>query len=97
MHRHHLVLSAAYPKDMLQDLINRADIFSCDDMIVTHLDECQHFGAIYSLMLEMALPLHSFGLGTRMPDDFEVATRERVLDLIFHITKTNRDEFMTKR
>jgi flagellar biosynthesis protein FlhF len=96
-HRHHLVLSAAYPKDMLQDLINRADIFSCDDLITTHLDECQHFGAIYSLMLEMALPLHSFGLGTRMPDDFEVATRERVLDLIFHITKTNREEFMSKR
>lgn len=96
-HRHHLVLSAAYPKQMLQDLINRADIFSCDDLIVTHLDECQHFGAIYSLMLEMALPLHSFGLGTRMPDDFEAATRERILDLIFHITKSNRNEFMSER
>ncbi len=97
-HRHHLVLSATYPKQMLQDLINRADIFACDDLIVTHLDECQHFGAIYSLMLEMALPLHSFGLGTKMPDDFEVATRERVLDLIFHITKsTNREEFISNR
>lgn len=93
-HRHHLVLSATYPKQMLQDLVNRSDIFSCDDLIVTHLDECQHFGALYSLMLEMALPLHSFGLGTKMPDDFEVATRERILDLIFHITKTNRDEFI---
>lgn len=96
-HRNHLVLSAAYPKEMLQDLINRADLFSCDDLIVTHLDECQHFGAIYSLMLEMALPLHSFGLGTRMPDDFEMATRERVLDLIFHITKRNSEEFMARR
>ena len=96
--RHHLVLSATYPKQMLQDLINRSDIFACDDLIVTHLDECQHFGAFYSLMLEMALPLHSFGLGTRMPDDYEVATRERILDLIFHITKkTNRDEFISNR
>jgi len=91
---HHLVLSAAYPKDKLQDLIHRADLFSCDDMIVTHLDESHQFGALYSLMLEMALPVHSFGLGTRMPDDFEMATRERVLDLIFHITKRNTDEFM---
>ncbi len=96
-HRHHLVLSATYPKQMLQDLINRADLFSCDDLIVTHLDECQHFGAIYSLMLEMALPLHSFGLGTKMPDDYEVATKERILDLIFHITKTNRNEFISNR
>lgn len=94
--RHHLVLSAAYPKDKLQDLINRADIFSCDDLIVTHLDEARQFGAIYSLMLEVALPVHSFGLGTRMPDDFEMATRERILDLIFHITKKNSDEFMNR-
>ncbi len=97
MHRHHLVMSAAYPKEMLQDLINRADVFACDDMIVTHLDECQHFGAIYSLMLETALAVHSFGLGTSLPGDFEMATKERILDLIFHITKTNRDEFMMKR
>jgi flagellar biosynthesis protein FlhF len=96
-HRHHLVLSATYPRQMLQDLINRADMFACDDLIVTHLDECQHFGALFSLMQEMALPLHSFGLGTRMPDDFEMATRERVLDLIFHITKTSREEFISKR
>jgi flagellar biosynthesis protein FlhF len=95
--RHHLVLSAAYPKTMLQDLINRADLFSCDDLIVTHLDECQHFGALYSLMLEMAMPFHSFGLGTRMPDDFEMASRERILDLIFHLTKRNHDEFMDRR
>lgn len=94
--RHHLVLSAAYPKDKLQDLINRADIFSCDDLIVTHLDESRQFGAIYSLMLEMALPVHSFGLGNRMPDDFEFATRERILDLLFHITKRNNDEFMSR-
>ncbi len=94
--RHHLVLSAAYPKDKLQDLINRADFFNCDDLIVTHLDECRQFGAIYSLMLEVALPVHSFGLGTRMPDDFEMATRERILDLIFHITKRNSDEFITR-
>ena len=29
-----------------------------------------------------------------MPDDFEMATRERILDLIFHITNRNQDEFM---
>lgn len=92
--RYHLVLSAAYPREKMFDLINRSEVFSCDDLIVTHLDERQHFGAIYSLMLELALPLHSFGLGIKMPDDFEMATRERVLDLIFHITNRNSDEFM---
>lgn len=92
--RHHLVLSAAFPREKMFDLINRSEVFNCDDLIVTHLDERQHFGSIYSLMLELALPLHSFGLGVRMPDDFEMATRERVLDLIFHITNRNSDEFM---
>jgi flagellar biosynthesis protein FlhF len=95
--KHHLVLSATYPRLMLQDLINRADLFSCDDLIVTHLDECKHFGGIYSLMLEVALPIHSFGLGTRMPNDFELATKERILDLIFHITRSNQNEFTTSR
>lgn len=92
--RHHLVLSATFPREKMFDLINRSEVFNCDDLIVTHLDERQHFGSIYSLMLELALPLHSFGLGVRMPDDFEMATRERVLDLIFHITNRNSDEFM---
>jgi flagellar biosynthesis protein FlhF len=92
--RHHLVLSAAYPKDKMFDLINRSEVFNCDDLMVTHLDERQNFGGIYSLMLELALPLHSFGLGNRMPDDFEMATKERVLDLLFHITRKNNDEFM---
>lgn len=92
--RHHLVLSATYPKEKMFDLINRSEVFNCDDLIVTHLDERQNFGGIYSLMLELALPLHSFGLGNRMPDDFELATKERVLDLIFHITRRNNEEFM---
>lgn len=94
LERHHLVLSATYPKDKMFDLINRSEVFNCDDLIVTHLDERQSFGGIYSLMLELALPLHSFGLGNRMPDDFEMATKERVLDLIFHITRRNNEEFM---
>ena len=33
------------------------------------------------------LPLFSFGLGSKIPEDFEFATPERVVDLILDITK----------
>jgi flagellar biosynthesis protein FlhF len=38
-------------------------------------------------MKRFAIPLHSFGLGSRVPEDYEMATKERILDLLFKITK----------
>ncbi|RYZ79800.1 MAG: flagellar biosynthesis protein FlhF, partial [Proteobacteria bacterium] len=58
----------------------------------TGLDESNQHGTIYNFMRRFDIPLHSFGIGTRVPEDFEFATKERVLDLLFKITQATKQE-----
>jgi flagellar biosynthesis protein FlhF len=41
-------------------------------------------------MLQTDKPLFAFGVGAKVPDDLEWATKERVLDLIFKLTKLRK-------
>lgn len=58
-----------------------------DDLIFTHLDESANHGLIYNVQKSFNTPLLAFGTGNSVPDDFEWATKERLLDLIFKLTK----------
>jgi flagellar biosynthesis protein FlhF len=58
-----------------------------DDLIFTQLDESISHGVIYNLQRQYNAPLFGFGTGPTIPDDFEYATKERLLDLIFKLTK----------
>jgi flagellar biosynthesis protein FlhF len=86
----HLVLSCLAKDSDLTEIGKRYKVTGFQDVIFTGLDESAQHGTIYNFMKRFNIPLHSFGIGTRVPEDFEVATRERVLDLIFKITKMNR-------
>ena len=86
----HLVLSCMAKDSDLTEIGKRYKVTGYQDVIFTSLDESAQHGTIYNFMKRFSMPLHSFGIGTRVPEDFEVATRERVLDLIFKITKMNR-------
>ncbi len=86
----HLVLSCLAKDSDLTEIGKRYKVTGFQDVIFTGLDESAQHGTIYNFMKRFSVPLHSFGIGTRVPEDFEVATRERVLDLIFKITKMNR-------
>lgn len=86
--RTHLVFSAK-SKDI--DLIETGDRYRAlhiDDIIFTSLDEARQFGTIYNTIQKLNLPLFAFGIGSKIPNDFEVATKERVVDLILEITKS---------
>jgi flagellar biosynthesis protein FlhF len=85
--RIHYVLSSASNEAAALDLAKRFKIFHYNDLIFTKLDECSHHGMLYSMSEKLESPLHSFGIGAHIPEDYEFATRERVLDLIFKITK----------
>ncbi|MBK7960115.1 MAG: hypothetical protein IPK04_02145 [Bdellovibrionales bacterium] len=83
----HLVLPCTYRSDDMKEAATRWEAFRADDLIITNLDESVRRGVVYSIMKELSLPLFAFGIGSRVPDDFEYATKERVLDLIFRITE----------
>lgn len=88
----HLVLPATAKDQDAQELGRRYSVLGYSDVIFTGLDESTQHGTIYNFMRRLNVPLHSFGIGSRVPEDYEFATKERVLDLIFKITKVNEQE-----
>ncbi|MGZ3775014.1 MAG: flagellar biosynthesis protein FlhF [Pseudobdellovibrionaceae bacterium] len=83
----HLVLSTNAKDSDATELGRRYSILGYRDVIFTSLDESTQHGTIYNFMKRFDIPLHSFGIGSRVPEDFEYATKERLLDLIFKITR----------
>lgn len=57
-----------------------------DGMIVTYLDQCLNYGAIFNICEEYPkLPMKFFGTGDVVPDDIEAATGERILAGMFKL------------
>jgi flagellar biosynthesis protein FlhF len=88
----HLVLSALAKDSDLNEIGKRYQVTHFDDLIFTGIDEAAQHGNVYNFMRRFNAPLHSFGLGARVPEDFEIATRERLLDLIFKISKMKKEQ-----
>jgi flagellar biosynthesis protein FlhF len=82
----HLVLEATLKDSDATEIGRRYKGHGFQDVIFTGLDQSVQHGSIYNFMRKFDVPLHSFGLGTRVPEDYEMATKERVLDLIFKLT-----------
>ena len=90
--RMHLVLSATQKNKDVEEAARKFKLLQFDDVIFTRLDETTQHGVIYNFQRKVDVPLHSFGVGSRIPEDFEMASRERVLDLLFKLTKMNKTE-----
>jgi len=83
----HFVQSSVYRDSEAFEVGKRYSSLGFNDVIFTAIDEACHHGILYNFQRRFAVPLHSFGIGPRMPEDFELATKERVLDLIFKLSK----------
>lgn len=88
----HLVLSCISKDIDIFEFCKRYSQIHFDDLIFTSLDETTQHGTIYNTYQKTKSPLFAFGIGTNIPDDFEYATKERVLDLIFKITQSHSQE-----
>ena len=82
-----LVLSATAKDIDLTETGKRYRPLGFHNFIFNNLDESTQHGSIYNLMIKYKTPLLGFGIGTKIPEDFEPATKERLLDLIFKLTK----------
>ena len=90
--RIHLVMSALAKDADINEVAQNYQTFGFDDVIFTRLDETVQHGIIFNFLRRFEVPLHSFGIGPNIPDDFELATRERLVDLIFKLTKFRKEE-----
>ncbi len=86
----HLCLSSAMKEQDALEAVRRFRIVQPTDLVFTAIDMSVQHGVIATVQLRSGLPLHSFGLGPRVPEDFEVATKERVLDLLFKLSSLRK-------
>lgn len=90
----HYVQSALARDEAAFEIASRYKMLGIDDVIFTNIDETTHHGIIFNFQQKFDIPLHSFGIGTQIPEDFEPATKERVVDLIFKLTNMRKQEAM---
>ncbi|MEK7356245.1 MAG: flagellar biosynthesis protein FlhF [Bdellovibrionota bacterium] len=83
----HLCVSATTKDGDADEIARRYKVADPTDIVFTNLDQSVQHGIIINLARRTGLPLHSFGIGARIPEDYEAASKERVLDLIFKLTK----------
>lgn len=87
----HFCISATSKDGDAYEIARRYKVADFADIIFTNLDQSVQHGIVYNLQKKTGKPLHSFGIGNRIPEDFEWASKERVLDLIFKLTKFKRE------
>jgi len=78
----YLCLSATTKDRELEEILNRFSIFPISKVVFTKLDECESVGCIVNLLLKANLQIAYFTTGQRVPEDIEVATSEKLADLI---------------
>lgn len=87
----HFCISATAKDGDAYELAKRYRLADYQDLIFTNLDQSVQHGLIYNLQKKVGKPIHSFGIGNKIPEDFELGSKERVLDLIFKLTKLKRE------
>ena len=82
----HLVLSSTTKDDDLTEILSRFSSVPVDSMIFTKLDESSSYGSIFNSSINSKMPLSYFTMGQRVPEDIEVASKERVAELILNLS-----------
>lgn len=89
--RIHLVMSALLKDEELHSVGRRFKSVNYHDIIITNIDQVRKHGAMVMLQQQLHMPYFAFATGPMIPEDFEWASKERVLDLVFKISKQKRD------
>jgi len=78
----HLVLPASMNAPDLFRAAERFEVFHPAKLIFTRLDETESCGAVFCHAARSGKPLSFFGFGQQIPENFEAATKARVIDSI---------------
>lgn len=88
----HLVLSAMTKAQDLSPIVRNFNIAQIKDVIFTNIDQTSQHGLMINFQDKFQIPFHSFGMNSDVIDGFEWATRERILDLLFKLTRLNGEK-----
>ncbi|MCB0393605.1 MAG: hypothetical protein KDD25_03560 [Bdellovibrionales bacterium] len=83
--RTHYVQSITWKDADVRETLKSYIPIALSDIIYTRVDEATNHGLIYNIQRQFGLPTFAFGMGSKIPEDIEYATKERTLDLILKI------------
>ena len=78
-----LVVSASTKYEDLRDIYASfsAEI-DIDTVMITKMDETQHFGSMFSLLYDIKKPVSYFSVGQEVPEDLAAASSEFFVDCL---------------
>ncbi len=79
-----LVLSVTAQEKILQESIKQFSILGIDRVLFTKMDEGLSFGSLFNFSLRTRIPFSYFTVGQRVPEDIEIANKDKVIKLIFN-------------
>ncbi len=92
----HLLLSATTKENDLIDILARFKVFPISKLLFTKLDESTSYGNMLNQIIQSKIPVSYFTNGQQVPEDIEIATLERVVDLITDQEKDGRYRFFSQ-
>ena len=83
--RFHLVLSSSMKQRDVDETVRGFAYLRPESLIFTKLDESWSFGEILNSSHRSRIPLSFFTTGQRVPEDLELASKERVVERLFRL------------
>ena len=83
----HLVLSAAEKAGILDSAVRMYSNLGVRSLAFNKLDESWQFTDAFNIAAKWAVPMSFYGTGPEVPDDVERASRERVVEQIFGLSR----------
>ena len=81
-----LVLSATTKDSDTNEITRKFGSMPLDSIIFTKLDESSSYGSIFNHAIRFKKPVSYLTTGQNVPEDIELATKERLVDLLLHIS-----------
>jgi len=78
----HLLLSAVTKERDFMRILEKFRVMPVDSLIFTKLDESSEYGDLLNQLIRTRIPVSYFTNGPQVPEDIEVATLEKLVDLI---------------
>jgi flagellar biosynthesis protein FlhF len=78
----HLVSSATTKNEDLLPIVGKFGLVPINRFLITKLDETKSHGMIMNLASNFSIPISYLSNGQNVPNDIEIATPERVAELV---------------
>lgn len=81
-----LTLSSTTKDSDLSDITRRFGELPIGQVLFTKLDESTTYGSMFNHAIRFKMPIGYLATGQKVPEDIEVATKERLVDLVLNIS-----------